>query len=282
MIACDSRGFAGLVTSRNFESLRAMNFGLRCLAETTTVERCLQEIGRYDPDDASQVANSARADADLSKLLDQFEKLYDEVLTGVRRPAMTAEARERAVARFLHENLPRRPRDARWPWLVERENFQRELESLAHKAGALTDRLDACNALARIRDAEIAEHEALARAHNDLIGERDALARVRDAEIAEHEALVRAYNDLITERDAIARVRNAEIAEHEALVRAHNDLIAERDAIARTYRCLIIERDALAHDRNGVVVERDTLLASHSWRLTAPLRWMRKLFASQP
>jgi hypothetical protein len=133
VIVCDFRGFAGLVTSRNFESLRAMNFGLRCLGDTLTVERCVQEIGRYDPDDASRVANCARADADLSKLLDKFENLYDEVLTGARRPTVTAEARERAVARFMHENLPRRPGDTRWPWLAVRENLQQELESLEHK-----------------------------------------------------------------------------------------------------------------------------------------------------
>jgi hypothetical protein len=142
VIVCDSRGFAGFVTSRNFESLRAMNFGLRCLAETITVDRCVQEIGRYDPDDASRVAQRARADADLCKLLDEFEKLYDEVLTGQRRPAVSEEAHERAVARFLHENLPRRPSDARWPWLAERENLQREVEFLERKVGALTDRLD--------------------------------------------------------------------------------------------------------------------------------------------
>ena len=133
VIVCDSRGFAGLVTSRNFESLRAMNFGLRCLTNTIAVERCVEEISRYDAADASCVAESARVDADLGKLLDQFENLYHEVLTGARRPSVTAEARERAVARFLHENLPRRPGDARWPWLAERENLQQEIESLEHK-----------------------------------------------------------------------------------------------------------------------------------------------------
>lgn len=133
VIVCDTRGFAGFVTSRNFESLRAMNFGLRCLGDTITVDRCVQEIGRYDPDDASRVANSARGDADLGKLLDKFENLYDEVLVGARRPSITAEARGRAVARFLHENLPRQPNDARWPWLAERENLQQEMKSLEHK-----------------------------------------------------------------------------------------------------------------------------------------------------
>lgn len=142
VIVCDVRGFSGLVTSHNFESLRAMNFGLRCLTEPLAVDRCVQGIGRYDPDDASRVANRARADADLNKLLDKFEQLYDDVLTGARRPSVTEEAREHAIARFLHENLPRRPGDTRWPWLAEREGLQQNIETLTHKVGALTGRLD--------------------------------------------------------------------------------------------------------------------------------------------
>jgi hypothetical protein len=148
VIVCDSRGVAGFVTSHNFDSLRAMNFGLRSLAEPITVDRCVQEIDRYDPDDASRVTARARVDADLGKLLDQFETLYDDVLTGARRPSVTAEARERAVARFLHENLPRRPGDARWPWLAERENLQQEIESLEHKlAKTVSERDETVNSL---------------------------------------------------------------------------------------------------------------------------------------
>ena len=48
VIVCDPRGFAGLVTLRNFASLRALNFGLRSLVEAITVEQCVLEISRYD------------------------------------------------------------------------------------------------------------------------------------------------------------------------------------------------------------------------------------------
>jgi hypothetical protein len=133
VIVCDDRGFSGLVTSHNFESLRAMNFGLRCLTEPLSVDRCVQIICDYDPDDASRVADRARTDADLNKLLDKFEQLYDDVLTGARRPTITAEAREHAIARFLHENLPRRPGDRRWPWMAEREHLLQNIEALTRE-----------------------------------------------------------------------------------------------------------------------------------------------------
>jgi hypothetical protein len=140
VVVCDYRGFAGLVTSHNFEALRASNFGLRCLSDHVTIDRCIRAIGCYDPADASLVARRAREEADLEKLLDDFEKLYSEVLTGARQPRISPDARERAVARFLHENLPRRPDDARWPWMAERDQLQREMLALQSKVVELSNR----------------------------------------------------------------------------------------------------------------------------------------------
>jgi glycosyltransferase involved in cell wall biosynthesis len=137
VIACDHRGIAGLVTSRNFDKLRTLNFGLRCLSDPVTVDRCIREIGGYDATDASLVTQRARDDADLEKLLDNFENLYADVLTGARRPRMSQDAHEQAVARFLHEYLPRRPNDVRWPWMIEKDHLQRERDHLQRQIRSL-------------------------------------------------------------------------------------------------------------------------------------------------
>jgi hypothetical protein len=92
VIACDGRGMAGLVTSRNYHALRKQNFGLRSLNEPVTVERCVEEIGRYDRDDAVAVADLARRDADLEVALDGFEKLYAEVRGGTAGRASTRQS----------------------------------------------------------------------------------------------------------------------------------------------------------------------------------------------
>jgi hypothetical protein len=118
-----------------------MNFGLRCLGQAVTIDRCVQEIGMYDAADALLVAERARHDANLEHLLDAFEALYVEVLTGDRRPNITPDAHERAVARFLHENLPRRPGDGRWPWMAEREELQRQIRCLEATVAEQADRL---------------------------------------------------------------------------------------------------------------------------------------------
>jgi hypothetical protein len=135
VIVCDGRGFGGLVTSRNFEPLRARNFGLRCLSHPVTLERCVQEIERYDRGDAALVAERARRDADFERLLDEFERLYGKVLAG--RPAVSPEDHARAVAGFLHDHLPRHPEDSRWE-CVERDRLQAQVEALEVELGALS------------------------------------------------------------------------------------------------------------------------------------------------
>lgn len=138
----------------------------------------------------------------------------------------------------------------------------------------------------------IAQRDALTAAHGDLIAERDTLARAHSDLAAERDALLWAHDDLAKERDALTQVPGALIAERDAIARTHGNLVAERDALARgnadlarerdilarAHADLIAERDSLLRERNWLTGERATLLASRSWRLTAPLRWVRKLF----
>lgn len=157
VIVCDPRGFAGLVTSKNYERLRKLNFGLRSLGEAVSVQRCIDEIGRYDPDDALAVSARARDDADLEKLLDNFELLYREVYDGSRKPVVTPDARNAAEARFLHDNLPRRPGDGRWPAMAEQDKLLRDNNTLTRHIEALRARLSSVESRLAEKDGEVAQ-----------------------------------------------------------------------------------------------------------------------------
>jgi hypothetical protein len=130
VIVCDTRGSAGLVTSENFAALRARNFGVRSLTAPVSVEGLIAEVRRYDSEDARRVSERARHDADLERLLDAFDALYDKVISAARASPVRREAHEAAVARFLHAYLPRLPRDPRWPWLAEREALNERIAQL--------------------------------------------------------------------------------------------------------------------------------------------------------
>jgi hypothetical protein len=121
----------------------------------------------------------ARGAADLETHLDYIESLYAEILTGPRRVAISSDAHERAVARFLHENLPRKPKDPRWPWLGARHDMESQIAALS-KQWVATD------------------HERIARA--DRVAELEVqLANVRqELEITkqDRERLSVAYRDI--------------------------------------------------------------------------------------
>jgi hypothetical protein len=133
------------VTSANFDILRRRNFGLRSLADRVTVERLIAEIRRYDPADAALVSRRARQDANLDSLLDRLELLYTEVLRGARRPQFTPQDHAQAVARFMHEYLPRHPGDPRWPWLEQRTEMSRRIRSLEAANADLGARTECAN-----------------------------------------------------------------------------------------------------------------------------------------
>jgi len=161
------------------------------------------------------------------------------------------------------------------------------------ESGPLLDRLDlirtkfdegchifaaavAAEELAAADNSLIVERNTLAEAHDSLIAEYDTLAEAHDSLIEGHDALAKARDTLIAERDTLAVAHNNLIQERETLALVHKTLAAEHDALAREHRQLAAERDSLAESYRGVAAARDAMLASPSWRLTAPLRLIQR------
>jgi hypothetical protein len=80
VVVCDSAGCGPLVTPWNFDQLRSLNFGIRTLRLPVTVENVMEQIGLYDPNNAAQVCQLIRAQADLERTTDQLLDLYGKVI----------------------------------------------------------------------------------------------------------------------------------------------------------------------------------------------------------
>lgn len=80
VVLCDRRGLGPMVTSGEVDKLRQWNFGMRCLNLPLEPSRIIQEIRKYDPEDAFAVSKYIRENANLSSALDQYMNLYEEVL----------------------------------------------------------------------------------------------------------------------------------------------------------------------------------------------------------
>jgi glycosyltransferase involved in cell wall biosynthesis len=169
VIVADGRGFHGLVTPHNFDALRAMNFGLRSLTQPVTVDRCLEEIARYNRDDAAAVTARAREVADLTGTIEQYERLYEEVISGARRPVVDEAARKQAEARFLHDYLPRRPGDGRWPWLAERERLHNERSTLRQEQQRLQQEQARLQREVNALRQAVAERDAIVQSRSRLL-----------------------------------------------------------------------------------------------------------------
>jgi hypothetical protein len=82
---------------------------------------------------------------------------------------------------------------------------------------------------------------------------------------------IQKYDELRLELAALASERDSLRSAREALAATNYTLLAERDGV-------VVERDALAAERNALVSSRDAMFKSLSWRLTAPLRRIGKVF----
>jgi len=97
VVLCDAFGAGPLVTSAEFDRLRALNFGIRTLQTPVTVEHVAAEVARYDAADAARVSSRVRAEAGREATVDELVAIYREVIAE-QNTAPPADAVAEAVA----------------------------------------------------------------------------------------------------------------------------------------------------------------------------------------
>ena len=107
VIGCDADGMAGMITTKEFDAMRELNFGRRTLQLPVTRETVLREIDRYDPVDAAAVSSRIRTLNDAELIARQFIALYEKLLlepvrSGPEEMRSMSESLER-LARQLDE-----------------------------------------------------------------------------------------------------------------------------------------------------------------------------------
>jgi len=80
VITCDAAGVGPMVTMRNVQSLRPLNFGIRCLQNPITATVIARELAHYDPGDAAQVTRFIRNDAGCDRVFEQLVEIYETVI----------------------------------------------------------------------------------------------------------------------------------------------------------------------------------------------------------
>ena len=104
VILCDAGGSGPMVTARELDQLRRLNFGIRTLQGPLTVEAIEREIARYDNHDARAVSQRIRAAAGSDTAIARVVEVYEEVIAEYSRNGNAdLEAEGRAAARYLRQ-----------------------------------------------------------------------------------------------------------------------------------------------------------------------------------
>jgi hypothetical protein len=112
VVLADAAGIGPMVTTQNFAELRPLNFGIRTLQATPSVDVVARELARYDPADAAAVSRHVRETAGHETLVDELLDLYAEVLAERVDVAADPAAELRAASRYLQRLAgPLRQRD---------------------------------------------------------------------------------------------------------------------------------------------------------------------------
>ena len=101
VVLCDAQGSGPLVTTRELERLRRLNFGIRTLSEKVDADLLVQQIALYDAADATEVSRRIREASDLDEVIDDAVDLYRAVIEEFRRQPPAALDENRAVAEYL-------------------------------------------------------------------------------------------------------------------------------------------------------------------------------------
>lgn len=103
VVLCDTVGVGPMVTTREVDQLRRLNFGVRTLQGTVDPDVLEKEIARYDAVDAAEVSRRVRNGAGREAAIDQILALYDDVVTEFAVTARDHDGEARAEAGYLQQ-----------------------------------------------------------------------------------------------------------------------------------------------------------------------------------
>jgi hypothetical protein len=103
VVLCDFGGVGPMVTSRNFDSLRRINFGRGALLHPPKPEHIRPEIERYDALDASAVCVRVRNEACLVEATRRWIGLYTDVMREFRVSAWDSNEEFHTLGNYLRK-----------------------------------------------------------------------------------------------------------------------------------------------------------------------------------
>ncbi len=125
------------------------------------------------------------------------------------------------------------------------------------------------------KEAAIRERDEAVRVQSEALGARDEALKEKDAVIRERDEAVRVQMEVLKDRDEALKEKDAAVRERDDALKVKREALEARDEALR-------EKDAVIRDGAQAFNELKILLRSHSWRLTGPLRGIRRKVVTAP
>ena len=103
VVLCDCMGLGPMVSTRNFDDLRPMNFGYKTLVNALQPRLIRAEIERYDPAEAALVSARVRHQSGIIEATQHWINLYTQVINEFRGSKQNLDAEYRAIADCLSQ-----------------------------------------------------------------------------------------------------------------------------------------------------------------------------------
>jgi hypothetical protein len=111
VIACDAAGLGGMVMPDNYETFRALNFGIRSLRNPITLDTITRELDQYEAAGARAVTRRVRSEAGIDPAIEQILHVYQEAIEAhgresrewKPRPEGFSHSRLQSASRYLRE-----------------------------------------------------------------------------------------------------------------------------------------------------------------------------------
>ncbi len=101
VVLCDFMGLGPMVSTRNFNDLRPMNFGAGVLVNPLRPQLIKAEIERYDPNDAALVSRTVRSRNGIIQAAQRWISLYAAAIEEFRCSEHNLGAEYRAIAEYM-------------------------------------------------------------------------------------------------------------------------------------------------------------------------------------
>ncbi|MFC5740254.1 glycosyltransferase [Dyella tabacisoli] len=101
VIVCDAAGLGEMVTPDNYETLRRLNFGIRCLRNPLSPDLIGKELDRYDAAQSREVSLRVRAEAGIEDAIDLLLNTYQEAIAEPCERLLSKESFLMPASRYL-------------------------------------------------------------------------------------------------------------------------------------------------------------------------------------